>query len=59
MEQGIKQGIKQGVEQGIEQGRAEGERQKALAIARNLRLSGMSLSDIARMTGLSEAEIPE
>ena len=59
MEQGIKQGIKQGVEQGIEQGRAEGERQKALAIARNLRLAGMRLSDIARMTGLSEAEIPE
>lgn len=63
MEQGIKQGMEQGiklgVEQGIEQGRAEGERQKALAIARNLRLAGMRLSDIARMTGLSEAEIPE
>ena len=59
MEQGIKQGVEQGIKQGVEQGRAEGERQKALAIARNLRLSGMSLSDIARMTGLSEAEIPE
>ena len=59
IKQGIKQGVEQGIEQGIEQGRAEGERQKALAIARNLRLSGMSLSDIARMTGLSEAEIPE
>ena len=59
MEQGIKQGMEQGIKQGVEQGRAEGERQKALAIARNLRLSGMRLSDIARMTGLSEAEIPE
>lgn len=59
MEQGIKQGIKRGIKQGVEQGRAEGERQKALDIARNLRLAGMSLSDIARMTGLSEAEIPE
>ena len=59
MEQGIKQGMEQGIKQGVEQGRAEGERQKALAIARNLRLAGMRLSDIARMTGLSEAEIPE
>lgn len=59
IEQGVKQGIEQGVKQGIEQGRVEGERQKALDIARNLRLAGMSLSDIARMTGLSEAEIPE
>lgn len=59
MEKGVKQGFEQGIEQGIEQGRVEGERQKALDIARNLRLAGMSLSDIARMTGLSEAEIPE
>ena len=59
VEQGLKQGVEQGLKQGVEQGRAEGERQKALAIARNLRLSGMRLSDIARMTGLSEAEIPE
>ena len=59
MEQGLKQGVEQGLKQGVEQGRAEGERQKALAIARNLRLAGMRLSDIARMTGLSEAEIPE
>lgn len=59
MEKGIKQGMEQGIKQGVEQGRAEGERQKALAIARNLRLAGMRLSDIARMTGLSEAEIPE
>ena len=59
LEQGLKQGVEQGIKQGVEQGRAEGERQKALAIARNLRLAGMRLSDIARMTGLSEAEIPE
>lgn len=59
IKQGMEQGIKQGIKQGIEQGRVEGERQKALDIARNLRLAGMSLSDIARMTGLSEAEIPE
>lgn len=59
MEKGVKQGIEQGVKQGIEQGRVEGERQKALAIAHNLRLAGMSLSDVARMTGLSETEIPE
>lgn len=57
--EGIRRGMEKGVKQGIEQGRVEGERQKALAIAHNLRLAGMSLSDVARMTGLSETEIPE
>lgn len=57
--EGIRRGMEKGVKQGIEQGRVEGERQRALAIAHNLRLAGMSLSGIARMTGLSETEIPE
>jgi predicted transposase/invertase (TIGR01784 family) len=35
----------------------KGERNKALEIARNLKQYGMSTSDIAKMTGLSEKEI--
>ena len=38
-------------------GRAEGELGKALAIARNLKSMGLSLTDIAKATGLAKEEI--
>jgi len=53
----IRHGYKQGLEQGLEQGRAEGEKQKSLEIARRLKARGISLEDIADMTGLTATEI--
>lgn len=58
-------GLAEGLEQGLERGRAEGrvegmeegERNKAIAIAGNLISSGMSLEDVARMTGLTVEEV--
>ena len=47
----------QGMEKGMAQGMEKGEREKALAIARNLKSFGMSLDQIAEATGLTPDEI--
>ncbi len=46
-------------EEGREEGRVEGELTKARNIALNLLKSGMSITDVAKMTGLSIDEIKE
>ena len=45
--------------EGREEGRVEGEKRKAIAIARNLKSMGISISDISKATGLQEEEIKE
>ena len=61
MEQGIQQGIQkgmvQGIQQGVEQGIQEGIHQQTIRIARNALQKGLSLSEIAELTGLSEIEL--
>ena len=47
----------EGRKEGNEEGRVEGEKRKAIAIARNLKSMGMSISDISKATSLSEEEI--
>ena len=47
----------EGRKEGNEEGRVEGEKRKAIAIARNLKSMGMSISDISKGTGLQEEEI--
>ena len=47
----------EGREEGRVEGRVEGEKRKAIAIARNLKSMGMSISDISKATGLQEEEI--
>ncbi|MCI6196450.1 MAG: hypothetical protein MR670_04375 [Prevotella sp.] len=47
----------EGRKEGNEEGRVEGEKRTAIAIARNLKSMGMSISDISKATGLSEEEI--
>lgn len=54
---GLAEGLEQGRAEGIEEGLQVGERNKAIAIARNLISSGMSLEDVARMTGLTVEEV--
>ena len=55
--QGMEKGIAQGMEKGIAQGMEKGEREKALAIARNLKSLGLSPNQIAEATGLTLDEI--
>ena len=44
-------------DEGIEQGEARGSRQKALETAKNLLNFGLSRENIAKVTGLSQAEV--
>ena len=44
-------------EQGLEQGREQGSKNKALDIAKNLKLAGISIDIIAKSSGLSIKEI--
>lgn len=46
-----------GKDEGRAEGRAEGRTEGILAVARNMKLSGMSLDEIAKMTGLSLQEM--
>jgi predicted transposase/invertase (TIGR01784 family) len=55
--EGLLKGIEQGLEKGLEQGREQGERNKALKIAKNLKLSGMDIETIQKITGLSIDEL--
>ena len=56
-EEGRKEGRKEGREEGRAEGRAEGEKEKALAIARNMKSASMPTDMIVQMTGLSADEI--
>ena len=49
--------MQKGIAEGMQKGKVEGEQQKALAVARNAFEMGMSIEDIARLTGLACDEI--
>jgi predicted transposase/invertase (TIGR01784 family) len=53
----LRTAMREGREEGLEQGREEGERNKSIAIARNLKAQNISVEIIAASTGLSAAEI--
>ena len=53
----IKNSIDTARKEGRVEGRVEGEKRKAIAIARNLKSMGMSISNISNATGLQEEEI--
>ncbi|MDO4949246.1 MAG: hypothetical protein Q4E55_03640 [Bacteroidales bacterium] len=55
--EGWEEGEAIGRQRGRAEGRAEGEHQKALSIAMSLKATGMSLDQIARITGLDEADL--
>ena len=48
---------REGRVEGREEGRVEGRVEEKIAIARNLKSMGMSISDISKATGLQEEEI--
>ena len=53
----LKNSLDTAEEKGRVEGRVEGEKRKAIAIARNLKSMGMSISDISKATSLQEEEI--
>ena len=53
----IKNSIDTARKEGRVAGRVEGRVEEKIAIARNLKSMGMSISDISKATGLSEEEI--
>ena len=56
---GIKQGLEQGIEQGIKQGFEKGIEQEKLILAKNALKMGLPITDISKLTGLSEQDIEE
>ena len=55
--EGREEGRAEGREEGRAEGRAEGEKEKALAIARNMKSASMPTDMIVQMTGLSADEM--
>ena len=49
LQEGLRQGLRQGLQQGLQQGKLE--------VARQLLQLGMSLTQVAQVTGLSEDEL--
>lgn len=59
LEKGIKQGIKQGMEKGMEKGLEKGRQEERLQIAQQLKALGLTASEIATATGLTEEAIEQ
>jgi predicted transposase/invertase (TIGR01784 family) len=57
LQRGLQQGLQKGLQQGLQKGLLEGEKRKALATARKLKQKGMSIQEIAELTGLSIDEV--
>ena len=55
--QGLKVGKAQGRAQGLEEGLQEGYRRGKLEMARSLKQLGMSVADVAKVTGLTATEV--
>ena len=55
--EGKAEGVAEGMAKGKAEGRAEGRKEGLFEVAKSLLASGMSVSDVSRHTGLSEAEI--
>ena len=55
--EGEEKGRNEGRAEGRAEGRVEGRVEEKIAIARNLKSMGMSISDVSKATGLQEEEI--
>lgn len=56
-EKGLQEGREKGLQEGRAEGKAEGKAEEKIAIARNLKALGLSVTQIAQATGLTEEEI--
>jgi predicted transposase/invertase (TIGR01784 family) len=59
IEKGEAIGIEKGKALGMEEGKSIGEQEKAVIIAKNLLIKGMSIEDVSDATGLSKKQIEE
>ena len=57
--EGRAEGKAEGVAEGMAKGKAEGRKEGLFEVAKSLLASGMSVCDVSRHTGLSQAEIEE
>jgi len=57
IQQGIFKGKEEGLQEGIQKGFYEGERQKALSTAKKLKQKGLSIPEIAEVTGLNIEDV--
>ena len=57
--EGRAEGLAEGRAEGLAEGRAEGEKNKAIAIARNLKSLNLSIEQIVKVTGLTQEQIEE
>jgi len=56
-EEGLKKGKTEGLKEGLREGKKGGLREGVLAVAREMKLAGVSLDEIARFTKLTIAEL--
>jgi predicted transposase/invertase (TIGR01784 family) len=56
-EKGLKEGLEKGLKEGLEKGMKEGLKEGVLAVAINAKKMGIPPAEIAKMTGLSEADV--
>ncbi|MBQ3733085.1 MAG: Rpn family recombination-promoting nuclease/putative transposase [Bacteroidales bacterium] len=54
---GIQMGIEQGIQQGREQGREEGREERTLQLARNMLAEDLDSAMVAKISGLTEADV--
>ena len=59
LEQGREEGLLKGREEGMTKGIEVGRDEERIIIARNCKAMGMDIASIAKVTGMSEAEIAE
>ena len=55
--EGLIEGRKEGLAEGRKEGLVEGRKESTIQIAQNMKKEGLSVSLIAKMTGLSEEEV--
>ncbi|MEJ5055356.1 hypothetical protein [Sphingobacterium sp. MYb382] len=56
-EEGLKKGKAEGLKEGLKEGKEDGLREGVLTVAREMKLAGVSLDEIARFTKLTIAEL--
>ncbi len=59
IEEGMKEGIKEGIKEGKEEGKKEGAGEKEIELILEMEKEGFSISQIAKVTKKSEAEVQE
>ena len=55
--EGRKEGIQQGIQEGMQQGIEQGEKQEKIQIAKKMKMQGMDIEIIIKITDLSKEEI--